>query len=74
MEAQSCRQLSRLNDFSMAEKELSQKERMLAGRFYYAVRDPQLLADRNACRLLCAEFNATQGSPPAKFYVRWKAT
>lgn len=47
----------------MGDSRSSEKELMMAGRLYYAVRDPQLLADRNACRLLCAEYNATEGRP-----------
>ena len=43
---------------------MSQKERMLAGRYYYAVKDPQLIEERQACRRLCAEFNATEGGRP----------
>lgn len=43
--------------------EMSQKERMIAGRLYYAIKDPELIAGRNACRALCTEYNATQGMP-----------
>lgn len=45
------------------ESKMSQKERMCTGRLYYAIKDPELAADRNACRLLCAEYNATEGQP-----------
>jgi len=41
--------------------EVSEKDRMLAGRYYYAVRDPQLLRERQECQALCAEYNATKG-------------
>ena len=43
---------------------MSQKERMIAGRYYYAIKDQQLIEDRQACRRLCAEFNATEGGTP----------
>lgn len=39
----------------------SQKERMCTGRLYYALRDPELLEDRNKMRKLCGELNATPG-------------
>ena len=48
----------------MAEDNDSQKARMLAGRLYYAVKDPTLEADRNTARALCDEYNATRGSLP----------
>lgn len=41
---------------------MSQKERMCASRLYYAIKDPELVADRNACRLLCSKYNATEGA------------
>lgn len=39
----------------------SQKERMLAGRLYYALHDPELLEDRRKAQRFCAELNATSG-------------
>ena len=41
--------------------EMSEKDRMLAGRYYYAVRDPQLLRERQESQALCAQYNATKG-------------
>ena len=39
----------------------TQKQRMLAGRYYLAVKDQQLIDERNACRALCTEYNRTEG-------------
>ena len=39
---------------------MSNKEKMVAGRLYFAS-DPELVADRTAARKLVAEFNATTG-------------
>jgi len=51
------------------EDNLSEKERMLAGRYYYAVRDPQLLEERKACQALCAQYNATEGILASSAYT-----
>lgn len=44
---------------------MSEKDRMLAGRYYYAVRDPQLLRERQESQALCAQYNATKGTARA---------
>jgi hypothetical protein len=49
---------------------MSEKDRMLAGRYYYAVRDPQLLKERKACQALCAQYNATEGVVAPSAYTQ----
>ena len=41
----------------------TQKQRMLAGRLYWSIKDPELVKEHTHCGKLIAHFNATKGDP-----------